>query len=440
MASLEQRVRHLLPKGKTKERHCMIETALMLARCGDRWLTIRDLDNLLRGSGRPFSKSSLYAAVEELSKPMASLGDLSYVDCTTVGTGSGKPMKYRLGRAAYEKIYALVEPCTTQSKPCLYALKGRGRINIPPLLMEKDLVTMQLRNEKNQWLPARDIIDLVEQKIGPHDAIQSLKNLTSEQAISQSTPYAKKSEEITRTHRWGRPPKTEYELTNDGLIYHLADHNERVVSVDAIIVDSRDDDERVNAIEERAKKGERAAMGELIHVLSHDPSKYARQEAARSLGNLSDPCSIAPLIKAMLYDEYSGVRGVAAEGLGNFGYYEEFAAALKDRDSYIRVVVAGILGRIKDVRAIDPLIDSLGDPDIGVRCGAALALGDIGNTRVISSLTLLLECENESLRRAACAALGNIKDPQAVPPLRKACNDPRAEVRDVARKALSKLK
>lgn len=440
MASLEKRVRHLLPTRGRKENHCLIESALMFARCRDRWLTIGDLLILLRGSGKLFGKSALYVAVKELNNPMTSLGGQSYVDCTSVGSGSGKPMKYKLGRAAYEKIYALTEPESIKSKPCLHPLKGRGRIRIPPLAYEKKFRIKGLEYKKIQWVPAKDIINLVEHKIGPSEANNSLKMLTSEQAISQPKPYAQKCEAVTKTHRWGRPPKTEYELTNEGLMYHLADHNEQVVSVDVIIVDSRDDDERVHALEERAKNGEREALGELIHVLVNDSSKYARQEAARSLGKLGDPCSIDPLIKAMLNDEYSGVRGVAAEGLGNFGYYEEFAAALKDNNPHIRVVVASILGRIKDERAIDPLIDTLGDQDISVQCSVALALGDIGSSQAISSLTLLLECANDSLRRSACAALGNIKDPQAVPALRRACNDPNAEVRDVARKALSKLK
>jgi len=433
-------VRHLLPTKGRKENHCLIETALMFARCRDRWLTIRDLLILLRGSNKPFGKSALYAAVKELSKPMASLGGESYVDRTTVGSGSGVPIKYKLGRAAHEKIYALAESESITSKPCLHPLKGRGRIRIPPLEFENKFRINGVEYKKTQWVPAKDIIDLVEHKIGPSDANHSLKMFTSKQGLSEPKPYAQKCEGITKTHRWGRHPREEYELTNNALLYHLTDHNEQVVSIDVIIVDSRDDDERVHALEERARKGEREALGELIHVLMNDSSKYARQEAARSLGKLGDACSIDPLIKAMLNDEYSGVRAVAAEGLGNFGYYEEFAAALKDNDSHIRVVVASVLGRIKDDRAIDSLIDSLGDQDIGVRCGAALALGDIGNIRAISLLTLLLECENESLRRAACAALGNIKDPQAVLVLRRACNDPNEEIRDMARKALSKFK
>jgi len=440
MASLEKRVRHLLPEKRRKENHCLIETALMFARCRDRWLTIGDLLNLTRGSGKPFSRSAMYLVVEDLSKPMVALGGNSYVDCEPIGTGSGRPKKYRLSKAAHERIYSLVKPLQIQPEPVLHHLKGRGRIKIPPLPLENELEMKGLRCKKTEWLPANDIIDLVEDKIGPSDANRSLKIITSEQGISQPKPYAQKCEAVTKTHRWGRPPKEQFELTNDGLIYHLADHNELVVSVDTIIVDSRHDDERVHALEERARKGEREAIGELIRVLFHDSSKYARQEAARSLGILGDACSIDPLIKAMLNDEYSGVRGVAAEGLGNFGYCEEFAAALKDSNSHIRVVVASILGKMKDERAIGPLTESLRDLDIGVQCGAALALGDIGSTRAIASLTPLLECENESLRRAACAALGNVKDPQAVPALKRACKDPNAEVRYEAEKALSKLK
>ena len=69
------------------------------------------------------------------------------------------------------------------------------------------------------------------------------------------------------------------------------------------IVDSSEDDARVLAIEAGVKRGDQEAFDELILILSNDNSKYARQDAAHSLGFLYDTRAIEPVIKAMLNDE-----------------------------------------------------------------------------------------------------------------------------------------
>ena len=88
---------------------------------------------------------------------------------------------------------------------------------------------------------------------------------------------------------------------------------------------------------------------ELIVVLQDqrkDPE--VRKNAAEALGKIKDPRAVEPLITA-LKDEYSGVRWHAAWSLGE----------------------------IQDPRAVEPLIEALKDEDSGVRLSAAWSLEKI---------------------------------------------------------------
>lgn len=53
--------------------------------------------------------------------------------------------------------------------------------------------------------------------------------------------------------------------------------------------------------------------------------------------------------------------------------------ALKDDDSGLRTEAAYALGDIKDTRAMEPLIQTLGDKNSDVRATAVKALAEIGN-------------------------------------------------------------
>ncbi len=370
---------------------------------------------------------------------MDSLNGNSYVDEKQSNIGRGRPIKmWKLSNFAFEKIFALVTPEQTSFVPNIHGLKGRGRIRILPLVVKKEHEKEGLKYRETILLSPQEIINLVEQKIGARNTNRLLKSLTSNQGIKYGG-YAVDCEGVTKTRRWGRHPKKEIELTNTGLMKLLADQNELQHSLRALIIDSRQDDARVHALEERALKGEQAAYDELIQVLSSDASKYARQYTASSLGRLGDTRAIESLIKAMICDKYSGVRSVAVSSLEHFGYRQELTLALNDSESSVRRNVANVLGKIRDIRAVEQLAEVLHDSDIDVQCAAANALGEIGDSMAVDSLILMLDCENESARCAAAVALGNFGDRQSIQALRKACGDPIERVRDCARKSIEKM-
>jgi len=76
------------------------------------------------------------------------------------------------------------------------------------------------------------------------------------------------------------------------------------------------------------------------------------------------------------------------------------------------------LGRLKDDKAVEPLIDKAtkGDYGIPVRQAAVTALGDIGSNRATEILIFVM-LKNEPLRAHVAAALGKIGDAKAVKPL-----------------------
>ena len=102
-----------------------------------------------------------------------------------------------------------------------------------------------------------------------------------------------------------------------------------------------------------------------------------------------------------------------------------------------RAKAAAGLGRIKDARAVPPLIGLLKDADSYVRGQAAEALGDIGDKRAAQPLiTLMKDDDYMYVRQEAAKALGKIRDGSAVQPLINALNDESPDVREEATEAL----
>ncbi|MBU2103184.1 MAG: HEAT repeat domain-containing protein [Candidatus Omnitrophota bacterium] len=124
-------------------------------------------------------------------------------------------------------------------------------------------------------------------------------------------------------------------------------------------------------------------------VALEDADAEVASYCALSLGASGAYQAINPLIKAL------GRKGnvESAQGFMNFDVYENavnaltkigkpaasvLRDALHDRDRYTRQGAATVLGRIKDLYAIEPLIGALGDTEEGVRLASRDALITIG--------------------------------------------------------------
>jgi HEAT repeat protein len=196
-----------------------------------------------------------------------------------------------------------------------------------------------------------------------------------------------------------------------------------------------------------------SALEPLIKALGDN--EYVRKAAAEALGKLGDPRAFEPLIKA-LGDGNSG----AASALGTLGHpraVESLIKALGDRNAEARRAAAFALGKLGDPRAVDPLIRALGN-ESAARKAAAEALtrlGEVkwepliqcnqddvarlatsGDPRAIEPLIEALGDKDQVVGKAAVAALGALGDPRAVEPLISALGDKNWGLRRAAAEVL----
>jgi HEAT repeat protein len=205
---------------------------------------------------------------------------------------------------------------------------------------------------------------------------------------------------------------------------------------------------------------EHKSVDELVALLRNENPKV-RFRAATRLGEIRDPRAIAPLIEALSdtsrfkFDmrtppalRENDVQGYVSLALSEFGpdAIEPLAHAAKDSDPWRRKGALNALGRIDDVRVLDPVLDALGDPDFSVRVEAVHMLGWISRTiedpRIPQALLRMLAStgEDDRLRYFAIGSLTERVRPESVQPITRAlASDPSDSVREEAARALGKL-
>jgi HEAT repeat protein len=83
---------------------------------------------------------------------------------------------------------------------------------------------------------------------------------------------------------------------------------------------------------------------------------------------------------------------------------------LKHGIGMVRVNAAAELGKLKDKKSEQSLIDALGDENLAVRNNAAFALGELGSRTALPRLIFLLHDPEERVRKSVVKALGMIGD------------------------------
>jgi len=115
-----------------------------------------------------------------------------------------------------------------------------------------------------------------------------------------------------------------------------------------------------------------------------DRDSVVRNEAARKLGDLKDPSAVATLIVILKKDKDWSVRWSAEDALVSIGApaVEPLIKMLKDDSWRVRRRAVRTLAKIRDPRAIEPLVASMkADDDNYVRKSAAGAIGEINDPR-----------------------------------------------------------
>ena len=147
--------------------------------------------------------------------------------------------------------------------------------------------------------------------------------------------------------------------------------------------------------------------------LLKDPDWVVRREAAITLGEMGDERCVEPLAAALRDGDWQ-VREVAIEGIGQIGSpaVDVLLKLLRDWDVRKSAIMA--LGKIRDERVLDPLMQQLRNDEFMEDATDALVnLGEPALPGLIKSL----KDKEELVRKQAVIALGRIKSPEAIDPL-----------------------
>ena len=172
---------------------------------------------------------------------------------------------------------------------------------------------------------------------------------------------------------------------------------------------------------EGAEELEKLGLGELVKALHEHTDPQVRQYAAYLLGKAKNPRAIQPLIES-LADFDKSVREQATLALSTLGKaaIEPLAEAMKEAKWETRYRAAEALGKIADEKAVQPLIQGLKDRRDHVRYMAAKGLNEIGDSDAIEPLIILLKDENVYVRLMAIHALGTLGGKKVKAALNKA--------------------
>ena len=163
------------------------------------------------------------------------------------------------------------------------------------------------------------------------------------------------------------------------------------------------------ALEEEQVKDEIDIQIDLLK----DPDWVVRREAAITLGEMGDERCVEPLAGALRDGDWQ-VREVAIEGIGQIGSpaVDVLLKLLRDWDVRKSAIVA--LGKIRDERVLEPLMQQLRNDEFME--DATDALVNLGEP-ALPGLIKALKDKEELVRKQAVIALGRIKSPEAIDPL-----------------------
>ena len=177
---------------------------------------------------------------------------------------------------------------------------------------------------------------------------------------------------------------------------------------------------------------EKRDVAGLVTLLQKTKKEEEQIACIRAVGALKDQQAIEPLLKA-LQDYPLPVTFEAADALGAIGdpAMDAVIGLLQDGNVFEQTSMAMVVGRVREPRAVEPLLQALTASDSWVRRPAAWALGMIGNALAVDPLIQRLTDSDIPTRWMAIGALGKIGDARARDSLTAIAADPNAPVIDV---------
>src|SRR3990172_1099174 len=146
----------------------------------------------------------------------------------------------------------------------------------------------------------------------------------------------------------------------------------------------------------------------VLGELSGDYQWEIRERAAKALGKIKDQRVVQGLIDMLKNEDADMMQQGDRKGI------EAVALYLKDPDAGIRRKASSAFIYAEDVAAIDYIKDALVDEDISVKCNAIEAIGNIGNEKDALLLVLLLKDSDIDVRKIAAEVMVKIIGEKAV--------------------------
>ncbi|MHA1301089.1 MAG: HEAT repeat domain-containing protein [Candidatus Helarchaeota archaeon] len=163
-----------------------------------------------------------------------------------------------------------------------------------------------------------------------------------------------------------------------------------------------------------------------------------RINAIEELGRLGDMRAVEPLSR-LIDDSNEQIRECAIWSLGRLKASDVLIKNLNHKMDSVRKFIIEVLGNFEDTKALEPLIELLEDPDNEVRANAAWSLGKIQNVKALEPLVKSLNDTDEEVRENSAWALGKLNDIRAIPYLLQAMSDPDEIVQNNAKESIEKI-
>lgn len=168
-----------------------------------------------------------------------------------------------------------------------------------------------------------------------------------------------------------------------------------------------------------------------------------------ALGQIGDDRA-TPALGKLIKDEDQEVRYAVVTNLGllhSKNTIEKLIEGLDDSSNYVRSAALKaltdnmeLISKIKDIRAVEPVVRAVKDNNRNVRKIAVTILGRINNAQVVAPLIDALNDVDAEVREAATAALEQQKSPTSMDALVESLSNPNPEVRQQALLALAEFK
>ena len=176
-----------------------------------------------------------------------------------------------------------------------------------------------------------------------------------------------------------------------------------------------------------------------ISIIHFEKNNEYKKFSIVALGEIRDVRAVDGLLEVL---KDKGVAKEAVVALGEIGdarAVNGLLEALKDGDKEIVWFAARALRKIGDARAVDGLLEVLKDEDKEIARETAWALGEIGDARAVNGLLEALKDEDKEIARETAWGLGEIGDARAVDGLLEALRDEDKRIAWVAARALRKI-